>query len=98
MEGIVFVRNLFAIAALACVALAPAAALANTVDASLIPDGTYTVKVEKVVDPQHMTVKMDNGIETTLSAKAGVTFGKIKDNDTVKLSVISGKVPLYQVQ
>ena len=98
MEGIVFVRKSFAILALGCLALAPAVTMANTVDATLIPDGTYTVKVEKVIDPQHMAVKMDNGIETTLSAKAGVNFGKIKDNDTVKISVISGKVPLYQVQ
>jgi hypothetical protein len=92
------VRNALAITALLAATLAPIAALANTVDASLIPDGTYTVKVEKVQDNAHITVKMDNGIETTLAARPGVSFGKVKSNDTVKLSVVGGKVPVYIVE
>lgn len=91
-------RNALAITALIAASLTPLAAMANTVDASLIPDGTYTVKVERVQDNAHITVKMDNGIETTLSARPGISFGKVRSNDTVKLSVVGGKVPVYIVQ
>jgi hypothetical protein len=78
--------------------LVPAAAPAATVDASLIPDGTYVVKVEKVQDAQHITVAMNNGMETTLAASGSVSFSKVKTNDTIKVSVIKGKVPVYAVQ
>ncbi len=91
-------RKAIAIAVLISATLAPAAVLANTVEASLIPDGTYIVKVEKVPDSQHILVKMDNGIETTLSAKGSVNFSKVRPNDSVKLSVTGGKVPVYLVQ
>ncbi|MDQ2871997.1 MAG: hypothetical protein M3R35_02580 [Candidatus Eremiobacteraeota bacterium] len=91
-------RKAIAIAALISATLAPAAVLANTVEASLIPDGTYIVKVERVPDSQHLVVKMDNGIETTLGAKGSVNFSKVKPNDSVKLSVTGGKVPVYVVQ
>lgn len=73
-------------------------ALAGTVDASLVPDGTYTVKVEKVQDAQHIVVRMENGIETTLSAKGSIDFSKVKNNDMVRVSVISGRVPVYQIK
>lgn len=76
----------------------PPAASAASVDASLVPDGTYTVKVEKVQDPQHMLVRMENGVETTLAAKGAADFSKVKANDTVRVSVISGKVPVYQIK
>ncbi len=79
-------------------ALARAAAPAATVDASLIPDGTYIVKVEKVPDTQHVMVAMNNGMETTLAATGSVNFGKVKPHDTLKVSVIKGKVPVYIVQ
>lgn len=77
---------------------APHAAKAAAIDASLIPDGTYTVKVEKVPDAQHVTVVMNNGIETTLVASGSVSFSKVKANDTIKVSVLKGKVPVYAVQ
>ena len=73
-------------------------ALANTVDASLVPDGTYVVKVEKVMDAQHMTVRMDNGIETTLAAKGAIDFSKVKSNDMVQISVVQGKVPVFKIK
>lgn len=83
---------LFALAAMTV----PAAAMAATVDASLIPDGTYTVKVEKIVDSKHITVAMDNGTQTTLSAgRDSVDFTKIKPADQVKLSLIKGTVMVY---
>ena len=78
-------------------AASPIAALAGTsIDATLIPDGTYTVKVEKVVDNKHIQVTMDNGAETSLSAgRDSVDFGKIKAGDSVKLSLIKGAVMVY---
>ncbi len=76
----------------------PVAAPAASMDASLIPDGTYTCKVEKVSDAQHVTVVMNNGIETTLVATGSVSFSKVKANDTIKVSVLKGKVPVYAVQ
>lgn len=83
------------IAALAAPASAPAA---NTVDASLIPDGTYTATVEKVVDAKHVVVKMENGVETTLTTeRANVDFTKTKPNDQIKLSLIKGEVAVYAV-
>jgi len=81
------------IAALAFPAMALAAA---TIDSSLIPDGTYTVKVEKLVDSKHIQVTMDNGAETTLAAgRDTVDFGKVKPGDSVKLSLIKGAVMVY---
>jgi hypothetical protein len=77
---------------------APAAALASAVDASLIPDGTYIVKVEKIQDAQHATVVMNNGIETTLAATGAASFTKVKANDTIKVSIVKGKVPVLAVQ
>jgi hypothetical protein len=77
--------------------LAPVAAMAaNTIDASLIPDGTYTVKVEKVLDSKHVLVVMDNGAETTLPAgRESVDFSKVKQSDSIKLSLIKGSVMVY---
>lgn len=76
---------------------APAASLAAT-DASLIPDGTYVVKVEKVNDAQHVTVMMNNGIETTLPASGSINFGSVKPNQTIKISLVKGKVPVFAIQ
>ena len=90
-------RSLFALTIVAAVGM-PLCAQATTVDASLIPDGTYVAKVEKVDDALHLTVKMSNGIETTLEARTGLSFSKVKADDTIKLSVISGKVPVYKIQ
>jgi hypothetical protein len=82
--------------AFAAAALLPMAALANTIDPSLIPDGTYTVKVEKVLDAKHVLVTMDNGAETTLAAgRPTVDFSKVKPSDQIKLSLIKGNVMVY---
>ncbi len=83
--------------ALAAALAAPIAALAaNSIDASLIPDGTYTVKVEKVLDSKHIQVTMDNGAETTLEAgRPTVDFTKVKVGDQVKLSLSKGEVLVY---
>ncbi len=86
----------FSLIALALAASLSSVASAATIDASLIPDGTYTVKVTAVVDSKHMKVALDNGSETTLAAgRETVDFGKIKAGDSVKLSLGKGAVLVY---
>lgn len=85
-------------ASLVIAALVPMLASAALVDASLVPDGTYTAKVEKVQDAQHALVMMQNGVETVLVAQGSVDFSKLKTNDTIKISIIKGKVPVVAVQ
>lgn len=77
--------------------LAPVVASASLIDASLVPDGTYVVKVEKVIDSAHLLVAMQNGVETTLSPSRS-TFVNVKPNDTIKITLIQGKVRVYAVQ
>jgi hypothetical protein len=90
------VHKTFSLIAFLAALAVPAGVLAATIDASLIPDGTYTVKVEKLVDATHILVTMDNGAETTLSAgRATVDFGKVKAGDQIKLSLIKGAVMVY---
>jgi len=91
------VRNTILSLGLVAVLATPAVALAaNTIDASLIPDATYTVKVVKVVDNKHILVTMDNGSETTLSAgRPTVDFGKVSAGDSLKLSTSKGTVLVF---
>jgi hypothetical protein len=90
-------KKRYALLSLLAVLAAPATTLA-AVDASLIPDGTYVVKVEKVNDAQHLTVVMNNGIETTLAATGSVSFSSVKANETIKVSLVKGKVPVFAIQ
>jgi hypothetical protein len=91
-------KKLAAALLFAAAALAPVASFAATVDPGLIPDGTYVVKVEKVQDAQHVLVVMQNGVETTLTARSNIDFNKVKANDVIKVSLIKGIVPVYAVQ
>ncbi|HEV3153422.1 MAG TPA: hypothetical protein VGZ02_06450 [Candidatus Baltobacteraceae bacterium] len=93
-------RKTLSLLALIASSAVPAAALAgNTVDASLIPDGTYTATVEKIVDNKHVLVKMNNGMETTLTTdRSNVDFSTAKPNDNIKLSLIKGLVAVYKIQ
>lgn len=91
-------KKLAATMLFASAAIAPVASFAATVDAGLIPDGTYVVKVEKVEDSQHVLVMMQNGVETTLVARSNIDFNKVKANDVIKISLIKGIVPVYVVQ
>ena len=76
--------------------LGPLAAAASSVSSTGIPDGTYTVKVEKIVDSKHVQVVMDNGSETTLTAgRSTVDFSKIQPSDQIKVSIIQGTVMVY---
>jgi hypothetical protein len=92
------VRKVLATAVFVTASLMPAFAFAALIDPSLVPDGTYVVKVEKVEDAQHAVVVMDNGVETTLVAEGSINFSSIKANDTVKVSLLKGKVPVFRVQ
>lgn len=91
-------RKLLPLLALLAATAAPMGALAaNTVDPSLIPDGTYTATVEKVVDSKHILVKLDqNGMETTLTTnRSNVDFSKVAANDHIMMSLIKGMVAVY---
>jgi hypothetical protein len=92
------VRTIVATALVALVSLVPSLASAALVDAALVPDGTYTVKVEKIQDAQHALVMMENGVETVLTAQGSADFSKCKANDTIKISIVKGKVPVLSVQ
>lgn len=92
-------RQVLASALFVSVSLIPSFAFAATVDASLVPDGTYVVKVEKVQDRGHAVVMMDNGVETTLVAgSSSVDFSKLQPNQSVKVSLIKGKCPVFLAQ
>jgi len=72
-------------------------ARAATVDPSTIPSGTYTVKVDKVMDATHIQVTLDNGNQATLAAgRPTVIFTSVQPNDQLKLSLIDGAVAVYQ--
>lgn len=76
--------------------LLPIAANAATVASTSIPDGTYTAKVVKVIDPSHVDVVLESGQESTLAAgRSSVNFSKVQANDQIKLSLIGGNVMVY---
>ena len=85
------------VAAIATIAL-PVTLRAAVVDANLIPDGRYVVKVERVDDAHHVFVLMPNGMETNLTGRDNVDFSKLKPNDTIQIALIKGIVPVYQLQ
>jgi hypothetical protein len=91
-------RQVFASALFVGISLVPSLAYAAAVDASLVPDGTYVVKVEKVEDRAHAMVMMQNGVETTLIATGSVDFTKVQPNQTLKVSLIKGKCPVFAAQ
>lgn len=87
----------FSVLALCAIAFTPLVVRAATVAANSIPDGTYTVKVMKVVDPKHVDVMLDNGKEAILtSGRAYVDFSKVQPNDQIELSLIGGNVMVYK--
>jgi hypothetical protein len=90
------VNRTFALVTFALASLAPLCAFGATVAASALADGTYTAKVERVIDSKHVQVLMDGGSETTLPAgRASVDFSKLQTNDQIKLSLISGSVMVF---
>jgi hypothetical protein len=90
------VNRKYSFLALCLAFVLPIAARSATVDPTSLPDGTYTVKVVKVVDPKHLQVVMDTGADTTLAAgRATVDFSKVEANDQLKLSLIKGTVVVF---
>ena len=83
--------------ALLCACAMPIAATAGAmVAASAIPDGTYTVKVQRVVDAKHVVVSMDDGNTATLGAgRDTVDFSKVQQSDQLKISLIGGEVMVF---
>jgi ATP-dependent 26S proteasome regulatory subunit len=93
------VRKFVSLLALISAIAAPAVVSAATVDPSLIPDGTYVATVEKVVDSKHIVVKLDNGMEATVTTtRSNVDFTKVAANDKIKMSLIKGLVAVYMKQ
>lgn len=91
-------KTIAALGLLAVTLATPLAARAD-VDATLIPDGTYTVKVAKVVDATHMIVVMQNSVKTEVTAnRPTMDFTKLAPNDSVKMSLGKGKVLVYMKQ
>ena len=89
-------KRTFSLLALCVVAFMPLAARAASVAANSIPNGTYTVKVVKVVDAKHVDVVLDNGQEAVLPAgRSYVDFSKLQANDQIKLSLIDGNVMVF---
>ena len=84
------------IAVLALAIAAPIGVSAATVDPSYIPDGHYVVKVERVDDAHHCLVLMQNGLETVLVGRDTVDFSKLKPNDTIRIALIKGIVPVFE--
>jgi len=65
-------------------------------DASLLPDGTYAVRVVKVIDARHVLVVLNNGVKTKLAAgHATVDFSAVHVGDDLKLSTLKGAVLIY---
>lgn len=92
-------RNFISGAAFALAAMLPISGVAAMVEASLIPDGTYLVKVEKVVDSAHIQVALvHSGLESTLAATGSANFSSIKANDMLKVSIVKGQVPAFTQQ
>ncbi|MBV8196503.1 MAG: hypothetical protein JO263_00075 [Candidatus Eremiobacteraeota bacterium] len=77
-------------------ALLTSAAAAATLDPASMADGTYTVKVEQVIDAKHVKVALDTGGEATLTAgRPTVNFSNVRVQDQLKLSIIKGEVVVY---
>lgn len=66
----------------------------DSIDPSLIPDGTYPAHVDRVVNDQHLEVTMQGTLKVFLaSARKTVTFtAKIKPNDDIAVTLSDGKV------
>jgi len=91
------VKKTCSLLALWAIACAPLAAGAATVAANSIANGTYTVKVMKVVDSKHVDVVLDSGQEAVLAAgRSYVDFSKVQPNDQVELSLIDGNVMVFK--
>ncbi len=69
----------------------------DSIDPSLIPDGSYPAHVDKVINAQHLAVTMQGTLKILLAAgRADVNFtDKIKPNDDIVVTLVDGKVMDY---
>lgn len=72
------------------------AMLLALVDPSLIPDGDYTVTVEKIVDAKHIVVKMENGVEARLPATGSMSFDPNAKTTKARIFVYKGVVITFK--
>jgi len=90
------VLRLLAPTALFVLMAIPSAAMAATVAATTLPDTTYTVTVQKVVDAKNVVVVLENGDTTTLTAgHPTMVFTALKPGDSLKLSLSKGQVLVF---
>ena len=76
--------------------MAPQQAAPAQAAAPSIADGTYTVKVQRVVDAKHVVVATDDGKQATLAAgRDTIDFSKVKPNDQLRLSVANGAIGAF---
>ena len=86
------------IAVALCVLFSLASARADdSIDPSLIPDGTYPAHVDRVVNDQHMEVTMQGTLKVFLAAaRKTVSFAdKLKPNDDIAVTLADGKVTAF---
>ena len=90
-------RKTLTVAGILAALIVPAAAMAATVDPSLIPDGTYNGVIEKVIDNKHVLVKLENGMEAQITTnRPQVAFSDCKDSGSIKMTLIKGMVAVKQ--
>ncbi|MDE2480748.1 MAG: hypothetical protein KGN02_00985 [bacterium] len=81
------------IAAAMFLAMTGLAHAATIINPKLIPDGTYVVHVRAVVDAKNIVVKLDNGLDTSLTTdREAILFDKLTAGETVKVSIVHGVV------
>ena len=89
-------KQLLPVLALFAAAAAPIVSAAATIDASLIPDGTYNAKVKAVNGAKSITVTLDNGSDTTLTT-VSKDFSSVKPGASIKFSIVKGDVKVFVV-
>lgn len=86
-----------ALLATVLLALAQANVRAALVDPSLIPDGDYKVTIERVLDDKHILVRMENGIESRLSAAKTLTFDGAAASKAARIFIYKGTVITFKL-
>ena len=69
----------------------------DSIDPSLIPDGTYPAHVDRIVNSAHIEVTMQGTLKVNLSSgRTSVSFTeKIKANDDIAVTLADGKVMAF---
>lgn len=68
-----------------------------TLDPSMLPDTTYRVVVDRVIDSKHIAVTLSTGVRTLLTAgRPNMDFSHIHPGDSVMLSTEKGTVLVFK--